>query len=159
MSEIECQLCRKHFKMGQVMKANLLEEPIVQMIREKHPEWSSEGYICLADLYLFRGRYVTEILKTSSREIYDLEKEMDKEEQATPRNINKEFDSSLTLGERFADALAKFGGSWTFISIFIAMIVIWMGINSFVLIKSLSIPFPLSCSTWCYPAWPRFRRR
>ena len=55
MSEIECQLCRNHFKMDQVMKANLLEEPIVQMIREKHPEWSSEGYICLPDLYLFRS--------------------------------------------------------------------------------------------------------
>ena len=36
---------------------------------------------------------------------------MDKEEQATPRNINKEFDSSLTPGERLSDALAKFGGS------------------------------------------------
>jgi uncharacterized membrane protein len=142
MSEIECQLCRKHFKTGQAMKANLLEEPIVQMIREKYPEWSSEGYICLPDLYLFRSRYVTEILKTSSQEIYDLGKEMDKEEQATPRNINKEFDSSLTLGERFADALAKFGGSWTFISIFIAMIVIWMGINSFFFIKQHFDPYP-----------------
>jgi hypothetical protein len=91
------------------MKANLLEEPIVQMIKEKNPEWSSEGYICLPDLYLFRSRYVSEILKTSSQEIYDLGKEMDKEEKATPRNINKEFDSSLTPGERLSDALAKFG--------------------------------------------------
>ena len=99
MSEIKCQLCRNHFKTGHAMKANLLEEPIVQMIREKYPEWSSEGYICLPDLYLFRSRYVTEILKTSSQEIYDLGKEMDIEEQATSRNINKEFDSSLTLGE------------------------------------------------------------
>ena len=142
MSEIECQLCRNHFKTGQAMKANLLEEPIVQMIREKYPEWSSEGYICLPDLYLFRSRYVTEILKTSSQEIYDLGKEMDKEEQATPRNINKEFESSLTLGERLADGLAKFGGSWSFISIFMAMMVIWMGINSFFLIEKPFDPFP-----------------
>ena len=142
MNEIECQLCRNHFKMGEVMKANLLEEPIVQMIREKHPEWSSEGYICLADLYLFRARYVAEILKTSSQEIYDLEKEMDKEEQAISRNINKEFESSLTLGERLADGLANFGGSWTFIGIFMAMMVIWMGINSFALIEKPFDPFP-----------------
>ena len=85
---------------------------------------------------------MTEILKTSSQEIYDLGKEMDKEEQATSRNINKEFESSLTLGERLADGLAKFGGSWTFISIFMAMMVIWMGINSFVLIEKPFDPFP-----------------
>ncbi len=142
MNEIECQLCRNHFQTGQAMKANLLEEPIVQMIREKYPEWSSDGYICLPDLYLFRSRYVTEILKTSSQEIYDLGKDMDKEEQATSRNLNKEFDSSLTLGERFADALAKFGGSWTFIGIFMAIIIIWMGINGLVFIKQPFDPYP-----------------
>ena len=132
MTAIKCQVCQKNFKMDEVMKAELLEEPIVQMIREKHPEWSSEGYICLADLYLFRSRYVTEILKTSSQEIYDLGKEMEKEGQVTSWNINKEFDSSLTLGERLADGLAKFGGSWSFLIIFMAMLVIWMGINIFV---------------------------
>jgi uncharacterized membrane protein len=128
--------------MDEVMKAELLEEPIVKMIREKHPEWSSEGYICLADLYLFRARYVAEILKTSSQEIYDLEKEMGKEEQILSVNINKEFDSSLTLGERLADGLAKFGGSWLFIGSFMAMMVIWMGINSFFLIEKAFDPFP-----------------
>jgi uncharacterized membrane protein len=142
MTEIKCQVCQKNFKMGEVMKAELLEEPIVQMIREKHPEWTSEGFICLPDLYLFRARYVAEILKTSSREMYDLEKEMAKEEQAISRNINREFESSLTLGERLSDRLANFGGSWTFIGIFMAMMVIWMGFNSFALIEKPFDPFP-----------------
>ena len=142
MTAIKCQVCQKNFKMGEMMKANLLEDPIVQMIKEKNPEWSSEGYICLADLYLFRSRYVTEILKTSSQEIYDLGKEMDKEGQATSWNINKEFESSLTLGERLSDGLAKFGGSWFFLTIFMAMLVIWMGINSFVLQGKPFDPYP-----------------
>jgi uncharacterized membrane protein len=128
--------------MDEVMKAELIEEPIVQMIREKHPEWSSEGFICLADLYLFRARYVAEILKTSSQEIYCLEKEMAKEEQPVSRNLNREFESSLTLGERLSDGLANFGGSWTFIGIFMAMMVIWMGFNSFALIEKPFDPFP-----------------
>jgi len=85
---------------------------------------------------------VTEILKTSSQEIYDLGKEMDKEGPATSWNINKEFDSSLTLGERLADGLAQFGGSWSFLIIFMAMLVIWMGINSFVLQGKPFDPFP-----------------
>ena len=142
MDTIKCQVCQKNFKMDEVMKAELLEEPIVQMIREKHPEWSSEGFICLADLYLFRARYVAEILKTSSQEIYDLEKAMAKEDQVLSFNINKEFDSRLTLGERLADGLAKFGGSWFFIGIFMAMMVIWMAINSYTRIEKPFDPYP-----------------
>ena len=65
-----------------------------------------------------------------------------KKNRPVSRNINKEFESSLTLGERLADGLAKFGGSWTFIGIFMAMMVIWMGINSFVLIEKPFDPFP-----------------
>ena len=114
MNTIKCQICQKNFKMDEVMKAEMIEDPIVQMIRGKNPDWSSESFICLPDLYLLRRRYVTEILKASSREIYELE-EIDKKEhvkeQVMSRDINKEFESRLSLGERLADGLAKFGGS------------------------------------------------
>jgi uncharacterized membrane protein len=35
-----------------------------------------------------------------------------------------------TLGERVADEIASFGGSWPFIFIFLGMIVIWMLVNT-----------------------------
>lgn len=142
---IECQVCRNHFKMGEVIKAKLIEEPIVQMIREKHPGWTAKGFICLADLNLLRTRYVTEVLKSASQEVYDLEKEMTKsleEEQTLSRNINKEFEGNLTLGQRLADGLADFGGSWTFISVFIGMLIIWMGINTIVFLTKPFDPYP-----------------
>ncbi len=142
---IECQVCRNHFKMGEVIKAKLIEEPIVQMIREKHPGWTAKGFICLADLNLLRTRYVTEVLKSASQEVYDLEKEMTKsleEEQTLSRNINKEFEGNLTLGQRLADGLADFGGSWTFIGIFIGMLIIWMGINTIVFLTKPFDPYP-----------------
>lgn len=142
---IECQVCRNHFKMGEVIKAKLIEEPIVQMIREKHPGWTAKGFICLADLNLLRTRYVTEVLKSASQEVYDLEKEMTKsleEEQTLSRNINKEFEGNLTPGQRLADGLADFGGSWTFIGIFIGMLIIWMGINTIVFLTKPFDPYP-----------------
>jgi len=145
VSGIECMVCRNHFKMGEVIKAKLIEEPIAQMIREKHPKWTAKGFICLADLNLFRTRYVTEVLKSASQEVYDLEKEMAKsleEEEVTSRNINKEFESSMTLGERWADQLADFGGSWTFISLFMGLLVIWMGVNSWLLLTKPFDPYP-----------------
>ena len=35
------------------------------------------------------------------------------------RNTNQEFEAKLTFGQRLADRVAQFGGSWTFISIFL----------------------------------------
>jgi len=51
------------------------------------------------------------------------------------RNTSKEFDAQITLGQRAADAVARFGGSWTFISIFAAIMVIWVALNSYILIN------------------------
>ena len=48
------------------------------------------------------------------------------------RNIATDFDAT-TPGQRAADAVAAFGGSWTFIFIFFAILVIWVGVNSFLL--------------------------
>jgi len=39
------------------------------------------------------------------------------------------------MGQRAADAVASFGGSWTFIIIFVAILVVWVGLNSFVLVR------------------------
>ncbi len=145
MTGIECQVCRNHFKIGEVIKAKLIEAPIAKLIQEKHPKWSPNGYICLADLNLFRTGYVTNVLKSASQEVYDLKEQMGKsleEEELLSRNINQEFESSLTLGERMADRLANFGGSWTFISIFMIVLVIWMGINTWLLLEKPFDPYP-----------------
>jgi uncharacterized membrane protein len=50
-------------------------------------------------------------------------------------NIVQGFSEKLTLGQRMADKVATFGGSWTFISIFMCVMVIWIFLNSFILIK------------------------
>ncbi len=46
---------------------------------------------------------------------------------------------NYTLGQRMADVVAKFGGSWAFVFSFIAVMVIWILINSIVLL--LDAPF------------------
>jgi uncharacterized membrane protein len=50
-------------------------------------------------------------------------------------NTNQEFDAQLTFGQRVADRVASFGGSWTFIIIFASILVIWVVLNSVVLAK------------------------
>lgn len=49
-----------------------------------------------------------------------------------------------TLGQRAADAVARFGGSWTFISLFAAILIVWVVLNSFILINYNNVfdPYP-----------------
>ncbi len=51
------------------------------------------------------------------------------------RNVAQDFSEQQTFGQRLADKVAAFGGSWTFISIFAVVLVIWVLLNSFVLIR------------------------
>jgi uncharacterized membrane protein len=51
------------------------------------------------------------------------------------RSINCEMEESVTFGQRMADKLASFGGSWSFIMIYCAALLIWMGINTFLLAR------------------------
>jgi len=51
------------------------------------------------------------------------------------RNIAQDFSDQQSFGQRLADKVAAFGGSWTFISIFAVVLVIWVLLNSVILIR------------------------
>ena len=58
------------------------------------------------------------------------------------RDIDADFEKKLSLGERLADSVAEFGGSWTFIIIFGLVLATWVLLNSLILIGSAFDPFP-----------------
>ncbi len=55
--------------------------------------------------------------------------------QRATRNINLEMEERSTIGQRIADRVASFGGSWTFIMIYVGFLVCWMALNTFVLVN------------------------
>ena len=57
------------------------------------------------------------------------------------RNVSQDFSEQMTFGQRLADKVAAFGGSWIFISIFAVVLVIWVLLNSFILIRYSSKAF------------------
>jgi uncharacterized membrane protein len=59
-------------------------------------------------------------------------------------NIIQDLSGQLTFGQKMADKVASFGGSWLFISIFMVVLVIWIVLNSFILIRLNSSfdPYP-----------------
>lgn len=59
------------------------------------------------------------------------------------RNINREYDSGLTFGQRVADRVASFGGSWTFIILFGVILLAWIILNSIILARRGAFdPYP-----------------
>ena len=56
------------------------------------------------------------------------------------RNTCQNFEETLTAGQRLADRIAVFGGSWTFILIFLAVLLFWIVLNT-VLLARFSEPF------------------
>jgi uncharacterized membrane protein len=49
------------------------------------------------------------------------------------RNLANDFDAGPSPGQRAADAVARFGGSWTFVGLFGAAMLGWVGVNAFLL--------------------------
>ena len=60
---------------------------------------------------------------------------------AVSRDVGASFEENRTFGERLADRIAAFGGSWTFISIFAAAVLAWMAVNSVLAYRWGADPF------------------
>ena len=118
---VTCQICQKQKKMNEVLPAELVSELLVEIIRKAHPDWSSSGFICVSDLTSFRAKRVKDILESEKGEISTVEEQVLKslkEHELLSKNVNTEFDQQLSVGERLADRLTKYAGSWSFIIIF-----------------------------------------
>lgn len=59
------------------------------------------------------------------------------------RDLDRTFDTSRSFGSRLADRVASFGGSWTFIIVFVAILLAWVAFNGLILAGSLDFdPYP-----------------
>ncbi|OGO07061.1 MAG: hypothetical protein A2Z76_01915, partial [Chloroflexi bacterium RBG_13_56_8b] len=131
--------------MSEAMPAELVREPLVEIIRKTHPDWSSSGFICLADLDQVRADYVKNVLETEKGELSTLEEEVIKslkEQELLSENINVEFNQKLTFGQRLSDKLSNYAGSWGFIIIFGIVILLWIIINTVLLVFRHFDPYP-----------------
>ncbi len=56
-------------------------------------------------------------------------------------SVNPEKEKKLTLGQRAADAIAKFAGSWAFIFSFTGVLILWMAVNALLAARAFD-PYP-----------------
>jgi len=140
-----CQICGKRPPVVELVMANLVRPVVIDVIKQSHPEWSDNGFICVDDLNRFRYEYVRTLVEAEKGELSELEKKvLDSiaENEILSTHVDQEFESHLTVGQRLSDLIAKFGGSWTFIIFFGCVLVTWVVINSVALMSKPFDPYP-----------------
>jgi len=143
--EIRCDVCGKSFPPDTILPADLVRTPVTLLIRQACPAWSESSHICVADLHRFRADHVQQSLETERGELSDLENEVVeslRQHEILADNPNEEFDEQKSLGQRLADHVAAFGGSWTFILLFAAVLALWILDNTAMIGTTRFDPYP-----------------
>lgn len=141
----ECTVCKKTFGQTDVVSAHLVRESVNEFIQRDYPNWSDESYICRSDLSVYRTKYVHSLLESEKGELSELEREvLDslQKHELIASNVDSEFERDWTFGERLADRIAAFGGSWRFLIIFALLLIFWIVMNSIVLFLRPVDPYP-----------------
>jgi len=141
----ECQICHRKTEREHLVSADLIHGPVLEAIVAEHPDWSAAGYVCLPDLNRYRTQHVRAALEAERGELTHLETEVLeslREQELLSRNINREFEQESTFGERVADKVAEFGGSWRFIISFGCFLAVWILVNSIALLRRPWDPYP-----------------
>lgn len=142
---LKCSICGKLFPLRDLSAGALIRDAVVQLIMREHTDWSIEGYVCRTDLARYREKYVQTLLESEKGELTSLELEVlnsIQAQQLLATNVDVEFEREWTWGERLADRIAIFGGSWMFLVLFTLFIVVWVTMNSVVLFWRPVDPYP-----------------
>lgn len=140
-----CGICGKTFSLRDLVPGTALRDVVAQQILHDYPDWSQEKFICRPDLNRYRGEYVHSLLESEKGELTSLENEVLtslRNHETLSKNVDSEFEGEWTLGERLADHIATFGGSWIFLILFGLFLLVWIGINSFILYARPPDPYP-----------------
>jgi hypothetical protein len=141
-----CAVCGRLLPARDLVPGAAVRNAIAAEVLREHPDWSQEKFICRSDLNRYRTQHVHSLLESEKGELTSLEQEVLRslrEHELLARNVDAEFEQHWTLGERLADRIATFGGSWPFLICFAAFLALWIGLNTFVLIARPLDPYPL----------------
>ena len=117
---------------------------ISELIINDHPEFTGDTFVPSSDLNYYRKKYIESLLK-KEKKFAEAEEEVLNSiinREIISENSNKEYSKRQLLGQNIADSMAKFGGSWTFILIFIFILLFWIVLNSVMILRKPFDPYP-----------------
>jgi uncharacterized membrane protein len=144
MKDFTSSISGSKFPAAEKIATTAIREGLMKEIQKDHPECTSQGFIALSELNIYRQKYIQNLLSKEIGTLTDLE-------HTVLNTINQnhliaddasEIKNPTTRGQRWADKIASFGGSWKFISIFSIFLFLWMLLNVLLLRDKGFDPYP-----------------
>ncbi len=143
--QVACAICKKRFSLSDVTPSRFIRSGVAELILAEHPDLHGDTYVCHNDLNHYRSLYVEGVLTKERGELSSLERDVVeslREHDILTQNLNETVSGESTLGQRLADHVATFGGSWTFLLLFAAIMCLWITVNSIALLGRPFDPYP-----------------
>ncbi|MHA8099599.1 DUF1003 domain-containing protein [Aquirufa aurantiipilula] len=138
-------LSKKIYPISEMVNGSNIQEGILQLIQRDYPNFKSENNLALTELNIFRQIYLSDFLKKETGDLTALEQVVLKNE-ADHRLITQAVDmedfGDLTMGQKIADKVASFGGSWRFIISFFVFLALWILANVYWFLNKGFDPYP-----------------
>lgn len=137
-------LSKTEFPLSERISARTIRGSILELIQKDHPEFSESCHLSIGELNNYREKYLTDMMQAQLGELSDLDKTVlnSLNEKKLLSDQLEDQEQADTLGQRVADRVATFGGSWTFIISFMAFLLAWIGFNAFFLLNKGFDPYP-----------------
>lgn len=131
--------------MADMIAAGAVRSAVSERMIRDHPDFNPTGYVCQECNARYRADYVRSLLEEDRGELSALDEQVIealRDQDLVAANLNEAFSERMTIGQRIADQVATFGGSWTFIVLFGVIIGLWISINLGVLLARPFDPYP-----------------
>ena len=125
-------ISQKEIFPAESIKGLEFREGIFYLILKDYPNFDREKYISIDELNKYRRLYLTSLIAIENGEMAKLDQDVMtafQNNSILSEKIQEEKEPDLTLGQKLADRIAEFGGSWTFIILFFSFILIWVASN------------------------------
>lgn len=146
MKTFKSDLSNIDYPISEKVCGAIIRQSILDLIKNDKPDFSTDMCISRSELNTYREKYIEQFLIKQSGELNDMEKTVlssMKGKTTLADKIEEEEDNQIvTMGQRIADKVAVFGGSWTFIISFGLFLFVWISINVFWLANKAFDPYP-----------------
>ena len=145
MKTFQSDLSHKEFPLSERISGKTLRGSLLELIRKDHPQFTIDNYLSFDELNYYREKYISDYMNGQLGELTEFEQKvlasLTNKTTLTDK-IDEDETQGLTLGQRIADKVADFGGSWTFIISFGLFIAIWISVNVSWLLNKGFDPYP-----------------
>ncbi|MGJ1435221.1 DUF1003 domain-containing protein [Sphingobacterium siyangense] len=138
-------ISKKEILPGEEIQCKDIRTGILSLLKSDFPDMYNDDYISIDELNQYRRLYLTSLVVQERGELAIIDEDVItaiRNNSILSEDIQEELEAQLTVGQKLADSVARFGGSWIFIITFFSFILVWMIANIIVLSRQPFDPFP-----------------